>query len=58
MPTVLRGFLLVVFCSMLAQNVDKRRAEIGLRPIAEYMKGFGITWDLEAHIKEQKVEKK
>ncbi len=41
-----------------AQNVDKRRAEIGLRPIAEYMKGFGITWDLEAHIKEQKVEKK
>ena len=41
-----------------AQNVDKRRAEIGLRPIAEYMKSFGITWDLEAYIKAQEEEKK
>ena len=38
-------------------NVDKRRAEIGLQPIAEYVKGFGITWDLEAYMKAQEEEK-
>lgn len=33
-------------------NVDKRRAEIGLEPIAEYAKNFDIIWDLEAYKKE------
>ncbi len=40
------------------QNVDKRRAEIGLRPMAEYVKNFSLVWDLEAHIKEQEATKK
>ena len=28
-------------------NVDKRRAEVGLKPIAEYLKFFDLTWDVE-----------
>lgn len=28
-------------------NVDKRRASVGLEPIADYMRRFGVTWDLE-----------
>ena len=28
-------------------NVDKRRAEVGLEPIAEYLKIFDVTWDVE-----------
>jgi hypothetical protein len=28
-------------------NVDKRRAEVGLKPIAEYLNFFGLTWDVE-----------
>jgi hypothetical protein len=39
------------------QNVDKRRAEIGLMPIAEYVAKMGLTWNLEEHIKEQKEGK-
>ena len=38
-------------------NVDKRRTEIGLNPITEYLKQFGITWDLEAYIKAQEEKK-
>jgi len=28
-------------------NVDKRRAEVGLEPIAEYLKIWDLTWDVE-----------
>lgn len=30
-------------------NVDKRRKEVGLGPIAEYVKIWGIVWDVEKH---------
>lgn len=33
-------------------NVDKRRAEVGLGPIADYIKKMGIIWDVEAYKKE------
>jgi hypothetical protein len=33
-------------------NVDKRRAEVGLGPIADYVKKMNIVWDLEAYKKE------
>lgn len=34
------------------ENVDKRRAEIGLGPISEHLKNrFKLTWDLEKQIK-------
>lgn len=29
------------------ENVDKRRAEVGLGPIAEYLANWGIVWDAE-----------
>ena len=32
-------------------NVDKRRGEVGLGPIQDYIYMWGITWDLEAHKK-------
>jgi hypothetical protein len=28
-------------------NVDKRRTEVGLKPIAEYLEYFNIKWDVE-----------
>jgi len=33
------------------ENVDKRRAEIGLNTIQEYISKWGMTWNLEAHKK-------
>lgn len=33
-------------------NVDKRRAAVGLGPIADYAKKFDIVWDVEAYKKE------
>jgi len=44
-------------------NVDKRRAEVGLNPMREYVSDSGGTWDLEAHKKrlaefEEKVKQK
>ncbi|KQX08882.1 DUF6624 domain-containing protein [Flavobacterium sp. Root420] len=33
-------------------NVDKRRAEAGLGPIADYVKKMDIIWDVEAYKKE------
>ncbi|MCK5704033.1 MAG: hypothetical protein KAI29_22920, partial [Cyclobacteriaceae bacterium] len=33
------------------ENVDKRRAEIGLNTIQEYISEWGMTWNLEAHKK-------
>ncbi|MFD3003634.1 DUF6624 domain-containing protein [Pontibacter toksunensis] len=35
------------------ENVDKRRAAVGLQPLAEYVKRWGISWDAEAHKKQQ-----
>ena len=33
------------------ENVDKRRAEVGLNPIGEYVSESGGSWDLEKHKK-------
>ena len=33
-------------------NVDKRRAVVGLQPIAIYLKKWGIDWDVEQYKKE------
>jgi hypothetical protein len=33
-------------------NVDKRRAEVGLEPLADYVKFWNIIWDLEKYKKE------
>lgn len=32
-------------------NVDKRRAEVGLEPLAEYVKHWDMKWDVEEHKK-------
>lgn len=32
-------------------HVDERRAAVGLRPLAEYVKTWNITWDVEAYKK-------
>ena len=32
-------------------NVDKRRAEVGLGPIQEYISKWGTTWDVEEYKK-------
>lgn len=34
-------------------NVDKRRAEVGLQPLADYVKQWGIVWDVDQYKKEQ-----
>lgn len=33
-------------------NVDKRRAEVGLQPLADYVRQWNIKWDIEAYKKE------
>ena len=33
-------------------NVDKRRAEVGLQPLAEYVKEWQIKWDVEQYKKD------
>ena len=33
------------------ENVDKRRAEVGLGTLAEYVNHWGMTWDIEIHKK-------
>lgn len=33
------------------ENVDKRRTEVGLGTISNYVKRWGIIWDIEAHKK-------
>jgi hypothetical protein len=32
-------------------NVDKRRTEVGLEPLADYVKKWGILWDVQAYKK-------
>lgn len=36
-------------------NVDARRAEMGLGPLADYVKRWGIAWDPEEYKKEQAI---
>ena len=36
-------------------NVDKRRAEVGLKPIAEYLKFWDLTWDVEKFKKRMEI---
>lgn len=31
------------------ENVDERRAELGLGPIQDYLSNWGLTWDVEAY---------
>ena len=37
------------------ENVDKRRAEVGLGTIAEYVNYWGMTWDIEKHKARTKI---
>ena len=37
------------------ENVNKRRAEVGLGPIEEYITNWGMTWDLEKHKERTKM---
>jgi hypothetical protein len=40
-------------------NVDKRRAEVGLQPLAEYVAYWQIKWDVEQYKKDfPKIEAK
>lgn len=34
-------------------NVDKRRAEVGLKPLQEYISIWGMTWDVEEYKQKQ-----
>lgn len=34
-----------------SENVDKRRAKVGLQPLAEYISYWGLIWDLKKHVK-------
>lgn len=34
------------------ENVDKRRAGVGLSPLADYLSEMGIKWDVEQYIKD------
>ena len=31
------------------ENVDKRRAEVGLKPMSEYLESWNLKWDVEKH---------
>ena len=42
------------------ENVDVKRSEVGLGPLADYVGRFGFTWDLEKHkerVKKMEAEK-
>jgi hypothetical protein len=34
------------------ENVDKRRAEVELQPLADYISHWNLTWDVEAYKKQ------
>ena len=36
-------------------NVDKRRSEVGLKPLSEYLKYWDLTWDAEKFKKRMDV---
>ena len=40
------------------ENVDKRRAEVGLGPIADYISNWNMTWDVKKHIERTKKQAK
>lgn len=40
------------------ENVDKRRAEVGLGPIADYISNWNMTWDVKKHIERTKNQAK
>ena len=40
------------------ENVDKRRAEVGLGPIADYISNWNLTWDAKKHIESSKRQEK
>ena len=40
------------------ENVDKRRAEVGLGPIADYISNWILTWDVKKHIESSKRQEK
>lgn len=40
------------------ENVDKRRAEVGLGPIADYISNWNITWDVKKHIERSEKQAK
>ena len=39
-------------------NVDKRRAAVGLQPLADYVQRWGIVWDVEGYKKEMEQKGK
>lgn len=39
------------------ENVDKRRAEVGLQPLEDYVKHWDIKWDVEEYKKQKKANK-
>lgn len=40
------------------ENVDKRRAEVGLGPIADYITNWNMTWDVKKHIERSEKQAK
>jgi len=40
------------------ENVDQRRASMGLSPLADYVKYWNIVWDIEAHKKSSELADK
>lgn len=40
------------------ENVDKRRAEVGLEPIADYIRTWNMTWDVKKYIEKTKKQTK
>ncbi|MCG8839041.1 hypothetical protein G1K37_11865 [Tenacibaculum dicentrarchi] len=40
------------------ENVDKRRIEVGLEPISNYINYWNMTWDVKKHIQRIKKNKK
>ena len=46
-----------VFPIMDPEHVNERRASVGLEPIEDYVKNWGITWNVDKHKKQtQKIE--
>jgi hypothetical protein len=40
------------------ENVDKRRAEVGLGTIADYITNWNMTWDVKKHIERSEKQAK
>jgi len=48
-PTTKKQYILPLFDP---DNVDKRRAEVGLEPLSDYAKNWNIVWNVETYKKE------